>query len=144
MNNPTPTENRALIVELVEARKGDRMLVRIADRTDAEIYGTAIDVEPYLIEAPVLEVHDAVALAQEILQLTSNATLPTWKELFPHGRFIFYEGDEPQKFVEEIRTEFGFDPSADEQLWRESSHQFYCPPGILDAIYGSARWPMGS
>ena len=77
----------------------------------------------------------------------------TWRELRPEGRHIFYEGDDPQKFAEEIRTEFGFDPSND-PLWGvlipagpgfESfySYQFHCPPEHLDAIY-SDRFPMGS
>jgi hypothetical protein len=90
----------------------------------------------------------------------NSTTETTWRELFPKGRPIFYEGDEPQQFAEEIRTEFGFDPSADE-LWDgpgimvgpngerwadvwDRTHQFLCPPQHLDAIYGSQRWPMGS
>jgi hypothetical protein len=35
----------------------------------------------------------------------------TWKELFPDGRFIFYEGDDPDAFAKEIKARFGFDPS---------------------------------
>jgi hypothetical protein len=160
MNSTEMTENRPLIVELVEAREGDRMLVRIADRTEDEIYGTALDVEPYQIEAPVLEVQAAIALAREILRLVSpgyddGAPLKSWSEMFPRGRHIYYEGDEPQKFADEIRTEFGFDPSADE-YWgllipgddlhddAFTSYCFRCPPEILDAVYGSGRWPMGS
>lgn len=78
----------------------------------------------------------------------------TWQELFPKGREIYYDGDQPAEFVEEIRAEFAFDPSADE-YWGVLipgddphdaffSYSFHCPPGILDAIYGSDRWPMGS
>lgn len=79
----------------------------------------------------------------------------TWAELMPHGRNIFYEGEDPQGFVEEIKSEFGFDPSADE-LWGVfypetpsgddsfTSFQFHCPAERLDAVYGSGRWPMGS
>jgi hypothetical protein len=68
-------------------------------------------------------------------------TEPPWREIFPEGRTIFYEGDEPEKFAQEILAEFGFDPSADD---RWAPHQFHCPPEHLDAIYGSDRWPMGS
>lgn len=35
-----------------------------------------------------------------------------WKDLFPDGRTIFYEGDDPTGFVRTVRSEFGFDPSA--------------------------------
>ena len=153
----TERDNCPLIVELVEAREGDRMLIRIADRTDAEIYGTRFDVEPYMIEAPVLEIQAAIALAREIFRLVDPpaAPLAQWSELFPKGRHIYYEGDEPQEFAEQIRTEFGFDPSADE-YWgllipgddlhddAFTSYCFRCPPEILDAVYGSGRWPMGS
>ena len=90
-----------------------------------------------------------------------NTSTPndTWRELFPNGRHIYYEGDEPQKFVDEIRAEFGFDPSADPDwgtgYWYVPDAgrcpdpfgrtlMFLCPPEHLDAIYGSQRWPMGS
>jgi hypothetical protein len=77
-----------------------------------------------------------------------------WSEMFPDGRCIFYEGDEPQKFAEEIKAEFGFDPSEDKS-WGEviaddeagdafTSYRFHCPPEHLDAIYGNGRWPLGS
>lgn len=150
----TERSNCPLVVELVESREGDRMLVHIADRTDDEIYGTALDVEPYQIEAPVLEVQAAIALAGKILELVAPERAWSWKELRPEGRDIFYEGDNPQEFVEEIKAEFGFDPSADEG-WGVHipgddsypsfySYGFHCPPGILDAVYSSDRWPMGS
>jgi hypothetical protein len=86
----------------------------------------------------------------------------TWAELFPEGRGICYEGDDPEGFVAEILAEFGFDPSAD-PAWRSNllsggydggdvlyedpfgrSYWFHCPPEHLDAIYTSDRWPMGS
>jgi hypothetical protein len=86
-----------------------------------------------------------------------------WRELFPNGRHIYYEGDDPDGFAAEIRTEFGFDPTtipnsvlysanplwglyypADDRRDAFISYSFHCPPGILDAIYGSDRWPMGS
>jgi len=54
----------------------------------------------------------------------------------------FYEGDAPEGFVAEIKSEFGFDPSADKR-WGEV-FAFACPPEHLDAIYGSERFPLGS
>jgi hypothetical protein len=75
--------------------------------------------------------------------------MKTWGELFPDGRMIFYEGDDPSGFVEQIRAEFGFDPSADERWGDRDEHpinryRFWCPSEHMDAIYGSDRWPMGS
>jgi hypothetical protein len=37
----------------------------------------------------------------------------TWRELFPTGRGLFYEGDDPDGFAATIKAEFGFDPSTD-------------------------------
>jgi hypothetical protein len=97
----------------------------------------------------------------------------TLRELFPDGRTIFYEGDDPQAFRRQVQAEFGFDPAgapgvyannlsgglpgedyADLQAmpaeiksstWdAEHGWQFHCPPEHLDAIYESDRWPMGS
>src|ERR1022692_2151285 len=71
----------------------------------------------------------------------------TWSSLFPEGRDIFYEGDDPAGFVWQIRTEFGFSPAIDPH-WAAQieddtcsfvSHRFYCPPEHLDAVYGSGR-----
>jgi hypothetical protein len=64
-----------------------------------------------------------------------------WHELFPEGRDIFYEGDDPDGFAAQIRAEFGFDPAAD-SCWDEMQ-RFHCPAKHLDAIY-SGRFPMGS
>jgi hypothetical protein len=66
----------------------------------------------------------------------------TWHDLFPEGRDIFYEGDDPAGFAAEIRAEFGFDPAADPN-W-PGDHRFRCPPEHLEAIYGSSRFPLGS
>jgi hypothetical protein len=38
----------------------------------------------------------------------------TWSAHYPDGRFIYYEGEDPDGFVEQIKAEFGFDPSASE------------------------------
>lgn len=83
-----------------------------------------------------------------------------WHELFPDGRIICYEGDQPDAFAETILREFGFDPRNDPR-WDHSEYQgddewwrsprdlfgrtlfFHCPAEYLDAIY-SDRFPMGS
>ena len=65
-----------------------------------------------------------------------------WRELFPDGRNIFYEGGDPAGFAREIKVEFGFDP-ADDPRWHDD-RQFHCPAEHLDAICGSDRFPMGS
>jgi hypothetical protein len=61
----------------------------------------------------------------------------TWKELFPDGRFIYYECDDPEGFIKEIKKKFGFDPLI-------KGFGFYCPAELLDEIYGSKKYPMGS
>src|SRR3954465_4102833 len=72
--------------------------------------------------------------------------LPAWSELCPNGRHIFYEGDDPQGFVAEIKERFGFDPSRDPR-WAEPipmsdigpgfiSYAFHCPARLLDELYG--------
>lgn len=76
----------------------------------------------------------------------------TWSSLFPEGRHIFYEGDDPTGFVSQIEAEFGFSPARDSR-WGEqiddedfslTSYSFHCPAEHLDAIYGTDRFPMGS
>ncbi|MBO0834087.1 MAG: hypothetical protein J2P28_01040 [Actinobacteria bacterium] len=82
---------------------------------------------------------------------------PAWRELFPNGRCIFYEGNDPRGFAEQIRAQFGFDPAADPH-WGKGlmhgpdgedlddpfgrSYGFHCPPQHLDAIYNGFQ--MGS
>lgn len=34
-----------------------------------------------------------------------------WQEMFPEGRVLFYEGDDPEGFVKEMKEKFNFDPS---------------------------------
>jgi hypothetical protein len=79
----------------------------------------------------------------------------SWKDMFPAGRHVYYEGDDPEGFRAEIRAEFGFDPG-DSPLWGDlisdgpddpdafRSYEFDCPAEHLDAIYGSGRWRLGS
>lgn len=76
-----------------------------------------------------------------------------WSEMFPHGRYIYYEGVDPDGFVAEIKSKFGFDPSKNNPRWNEPwfdaegdgprSYSFYCPAEYLDEIY-SDKYPMGS
>ena len=74
-----------------------------------------------------------------------------WAKLFPEGRDLYYEGEQPGQFAEVIREEFGLDPSAD-PLWGKqiegeagsASYGFHCPAEHLDALYamhGSHRFP---
>ncbi|MFG1883777.1 hypothetical protein [Micromonospora sp. NPDC049102] len=90
-------------------------------------------------------------------QLTSPAASvleqrSAWRNLYPQGRHIFYEGDDPAGFAEEVRAEFGFDPTADPHWGTRigsedngfDSYSFYCPGDLLDSIYGVGRFPMGS
>jgi hypothetical protein len=79
---------------------------------------------------------------------------PMWSESGPEGRHIFYEGDDPETFRQQINAEFGFDPGDDNEDWGKYfegddvegfvSYSFWCPLEYLNAIYGSGRFPMGS
>lgn len=69
-----------------------------------------------------------------------------WTVLFPEGRLLFYEGDDPDGFVKEMKEKFNFDPSADdnwipEEEWMD--HCFWCPPELLNKIY-NGQYPLGS
>jgi hypothetical protein len=68
--------------------------------------------------------------------------MKTWKELFPAGRHIFYEGAKPAAFAKEIKARFGFDPSK-QPSW-SNGYGFHCPAECLDEIYGSNKYLMGS
>lgn len=75
---------------------------------------------------------------------TPSPPMPSWSELFPHGRTIFYEGDDPAGFAAQVKSEFGFDPSESEGWTAEYDWRFDCPAEHLDDIYGSDRFPTGS
>ncbi len=79
--------------------------------------------------------------------------------LFPTGRFVYYEGDDPDGFAATVRDEFGFDPSDPRRPRRnppngyglpvfeygwDAGHgwSFLCPPVHLDAML--ARFPLGT
>lgn len=79
-------------------------------------------------------------------------------QLYPTGRFLYYEGDDHEGFVRTVREEFGFDPSDPqrpqrnqpnhglpvlEYRWDEAhGWSFFCPPAFLDAL--TARFPLGT
>ena len=68
-----------------------------------------------------------------------------WSEMFPDGRTIFYEGNNPKAFVKEIKAKFAFDPSKDNDCWnKRDGYSFLCPAHCLDEIYGNSKYPMGS
>jgi hypothetical protein len=76
----------------------------------------------------------------------------TWDELVPHGAFRFYEGNDPEGFVAEMKETFGFDPSedrhwdklVDDGLGGFPMRGFCIPAGLVEAVYGNERWPLGS
>jgi hypothetical protein len=87
-------------------------------------------------------------LVDRVRRIERNFDAGRWPELFPEGRHIFYEGDEPGKFAQQVHSEFGFDVTKDAK-WGvkysdHTSYSFDCPPGLLDPIYGTDRFPMGS
>lgn len=84
----------------------------------------------------------------------SSTSTTTWAELFPNGREIFYEGDDPDGFAVEIAAKYGFDPRTDQRWWEviegdaESEpfvvYGFHCPAVLLDVIYANPKYPLGS
>lgn len=82
----------------------------------------------------------------------------SWSELFPEGRVLTYEGDDPVNFVKEIKKRFGFNPAdrhvnfatltyddGAKSTWNERDcYTFHCPSEYLDFIYGTGRYPVGS
>lgn len=90
----------------------------------------------------------------------------SWAEIFPGGRDVYYEGDDPDGFTAEIKNKFGFDPAASPHkfgfgpaltpapYWGETvnggdtetptvSYPFHCPAEHLNAVYGG-DYPIGS
>jgi hypothetical protein len=71
---------------------------------------------------------------------------------------VFYEGDDPDGFAQEMKDEFGFDVHHPDEygrdLWEMTvqgddgdewlMRQFFIPPGLVEAVYGSGRWELGS
>lgn len=70
---------------------------------------------------------------------------PTWSELFPEGRRVYYEGNKPVAFVKEMKAKFNFDPSKDNPHWnRYSGYAFDLPGPLMDLVYGNCDYPIGS
>lgn len=77
-----------------------------------------------------------------------------WSKLFPDGRVLFYEGDDPKGFRAEMRTKFGFDPAAPckgvlggeefRRFNKRHDYQFFCPANVLDKVYGKKGYMLGS
>jgi hypothetical protein len=79
------------------------MLVRIADYLDAEIYGTARDVEPYLIEPPLLSPDMAVRLARSLADTAASACgIPDKRLTFLHRQLEQLEGVAAGKMIAEV------------------------------------------
>jgi hypothetical protein len=62
--------------------------------------------------------------------------------MYPNGRELYYEGNNPENFVREMKTKFNFDPSVGKR-WAEW-HAFRCPAHLLDVIYGDPQYILGS
>lgn len=74
----------------------------------------------------------------------------SWDQLFPEGRVVFYEGDDPTTFAREMRELYGIDVAAPapagfpyQPTWLEAE-SFFIPAGLVEAVYGSGRWELGS
>ena len=116
---------------------------RLALRRDTE----TDNLKPVAVAEPTSHAAEPQEVRTEQVD-SREATLPRWSELFPHGRHIFYEGDKPGEFARQVQFEFGFDVTKDVK-WGEkypdfTSYSFDCPPGLLNLIYGTDRFPMGS
>jgi hypothetical protein len=84
-----------------------------------------------------------------------NTTI-TWDELCPFGALRFYEGDDPDGFAAEMQARYGLDVRAprpagfegrlnwDSMIDGEPVRIFYIPAGLVEEIYGSDRYPLGS
>lgn len=69
--------------------------------------------------------------------------LPTWQEMFPNGRTVFYEGDDSRGFMREMRTKYGFTINKNLKSWRRSK-MFHLPGHLMDKVYGNSKYPLGS
>jgi hypothetical protein len=65
-------------------------------------------------------------------------------EYFPEGRDVFYEGDDPAGFAVEMRELYGIDVTASGDWSEEDGWGFEIPAGLVEEIYGSDRWVIGS
>ena len=74
----------------------------------------------------------------------------TWQEMFPEGRWIFYEGSDPEGFAHEMIILYEFDPRYNPSEgynsgWTPSrGYYFHCPGRCINEVYGSGKYPLGS
>jgi hypothetical protein len=86
---------------------------------------------------------------------TSCTTGTTWRDHYPEGRDIFYEGNDPVAFAEQVKVEFGFDPREAQPvhaIWQphepydgwndQCGWRFHCRPSILtpSTAATASRW----
>jgi hypothetical protein len=75
--------------------------------------------------------------------------------MYPEGRVVYYEGDDPEGFRSEMLDEFGFDAAIPYDCGQvegirlrptnwEGNRNFHIPAGLVRAVYGSERWPLGT
>lgn len=74
-----------------------------------------------------------------------------WKRqaeaMFPNGRVIFYDGDDPEGFRKEMIEKFNFDPekSLNPSMWNaRCGYAFYCPGEHYRAVYLDDKYSVGS
>ncbi len=104
------------------------------------------------------QVGDVYVVSSERLKEFEVAGVPAhvadtrWSSLFPRGRDVYYEGDDPAGFANLIEADFGFNPARDPNWGMQiegngfsfTSYGFHCPPENLDSICGNDRFPLGS
>jgi hypothetical protein len=67
-----------------------------------------------------------------------------WSELFPDGRVIFYEGDDPEGFKQDMWNKYQLDVMLLGKFTRSGGYAFHCPANVLDEIYRDGSYPLGS
>jgi hypothetical protein len=78
--------------------------------------------------------HLPSALSQTEAMMGKEEEAINLAELFPEGRHIFYEGDDPAGFIKEMKERYGL----------EVTVSLDCPAKLLNEIYRSGKYPMGS
>ena len=90
-----------------------------------------------------------------LLEYIRQATMPSYAEIYPSGRRLYYEGKHPEAFVTLMKTLHNFDPSADNPDWGYeipagddhpafTSYPFHCPADKLDGIWDCPGHPIGT
>jgi hypothetical protein len=63
----------------------------------------------------------------------SSADKDELAELYPEGRHLYYEGDDPVGFIKELKEKYGLDVFV----------SFHCPAELLDEIE-SGKYQLGT